>query len=95
MTEEQEASGEAARPAEPAATAAPGGTARSRALNEMPSAPPGESRARVAGPGKAYSPGGPQIGDLGGPLSEAEISHVDEALKQLRELREAVEHKDG
>ena len=46
----------------------------------------------MAGPGKAYSPGGPQL-DAGGPLSEAEIDTVDEALKQLRELRESVQNK--
>ena len=89
MTEEQEASGQqAAQPAEPAR---PSESQRSRALNEMPAGPPGEPRARVAGPGKAYSPGGPQIGDLGGPLSEDEIGHVEEALEQLKALREQVQ----
>jgi hypothetical protein len=31
--------------------------------------------------------------DGGGPLSETEISTVDEALQQLRELREQVQDK--
>jgi hypothetical protein len=88
MTEEQEASGP---PAEPPAGSGPSGAQRSRALNEMPAGPPGEPRARVSGPGKAYSPGGPQLGDLGGPLSEDEISHVEEALTQLKELREQIQ----
>ena len=87
MSEEQEASGP---PAVEPTGSGPSGAQRSRALNEMPAGPPGEPRGRVSGPGKAYSPGGPQLGDLGGPLSEAEIDHVEEALKQLKELREQV-----
>lgn len=84
MTEEQEASGQQApKPAGPNATQ------RSRALNEMPAGPPGEPRARVSGPGKAYSPGGPML-DNGGPLSEDEIGAVNEALEQLKALREQV-----
>lgn len=89
MTEEQQASGApAAKPAEPAG--GPSATPRSRALNEMPSGPPGEPRARTSGPGKAYAPGGPML-DSGAPLSEDEIGTVEEALEQLRQLREQVQ----
>lgn len=42
---------------------------------------------------KGYGPGGPQIGATDEPLTEADIAALDEALAQLRELRQGMENK--
>ncbi len=40
---------------------------------------------------KGFGPGGPQIGGTDEPLTEIDIAAVDEALAELKALREGVE----
>ena len=42
---------------------------------------------------KGYGPGGPQIGSTDAPLTDVDIAALDEALGELKVLREAVEGK--
>ncbi|MEA2931495.1 MAG: hypothetical protein QOI56_280 [Actinomycetota bacterium] len=42
---------------------------------------------------KGFGPGGPQIGGTDAPLTEVDIAAVNEALAELKSLREGVEGK--
>ncbi|MEA2827606.1 MAG: hypothetical protein QOG43_2045 [Actinomycetota bacterium] len=54
-----------------------------------------DPRNQKSGPGqKGYGPGGPQIGSTDAPLTEVDISALDEALGELKSLREGMEQAD-
>lgn len=51
-----------------------------------------DPRNQKSGPGqKGYGPGGPQIGSTDAPLTEVDIAALDQALSELRSLREGME----
>ena len=54
-----------------------------------------DPRNQKSGPGqKGYGPGGPQIGSSDAPLTEVDISALEEALGELKNLREGMEASD-
>ncbi len=54
-----------------------------------------DPRNQKSGPGqKGYGPGGPQIGSSDAPLTEVDISALEEALGELKNLREGMEQAD-
>ena len=54
-----------------------------------------DPRNQKSGPGqKGYGPGGPQIGSSDAPLTEVDISALEEALNELKNLREGMEQAD-
>jgi|GEM_PF-5631465 len=54
-----------------------------------------DPRNQKSGPGqKGYGPGGPQIGSSDAPLTEVDISALEQALGELKNLREGMEQAD-
>jgi len=56
-----------------------------------PDGVPDPRNARQAPGQKGYGPGGPQIGSTDAPLTEVDVAALEEALAELKVLREGVE----
>ncbi|MEA2685524.1 MAG: hypothetical protein QOE93_719, partial [Actinomycetota bacterium] len=51
-----------------------------------------DPRNQKSGPGqKGYGPGGPQIGSSDAPLTDVDFAALDDALGELKSLREGME----
>jgi hypothetical protein len=68
----------------------PAGTGDATGAEGMP-----DPRNQKSGPGqKGYGPGGPQIGSSDAPLTEVDVSALEQALTELKNLREGMEQAD-
>ena len=88
MTDEQETRPEVL--AGPTSGRLPAGTGDASGAEGIP-----DPRNQKSGPGqKGYGPGGPQIGSTDAPLTEVDVSVLDQALNELKSLREGMEQAD-
>jgi|SRR5205085_11635894 len=93
MTDEAGTPEEESRPevmAGPTSGRLPAGTGDATGAEGIP-----DPRNQKSGPGqKGYGPGGPQIGSSDAPLTEVDIAALEDALGELKNLREGMEASD-